>query len=94
MRQVLIAIVLALASLSSAPALACPMCRSANESAEDPRPKAYMYSILFMLAMPAMLFTGFSVGFYRLSRHIAADIVPPCSDPQRSHSIRGGTSVT
>ena len=51
------------------PAVACPMCKEANEAdAAANRPKAYMYSILFMLAMPATLLTGFGVGFYRLSR--------------------------
>ena len=48
-------------------ASACPMCKEAND-ADDPRPKAYMYSILFMLAVPATVFTGFGVGFYRLSK--------------------------
>ena len=43
------------------------MCKSANET-EDARPRAYMYSILFMLGMPAMMFSGFGIAFYRLSR--------------------------
>jgi hypothetical protein len=48
-------------------ASACPMCKIANES--DARlPTAYMYSILFMMGMPATILTGFSVGFWRLSR--------------------------
>ena len=46
---------------------ACPMCRAANES-DEALPRAYMYSILFMLAVPATLFTGFGIGFYRLSK--------------------------
>lgn len=65
----------AVAALNSAamlrPAQACPMCAQANEAKqaeENPRPKAYMYSILFMMAMPAMIFTGFGVGLYRLSK--------------------------
>ena len=49
------------------PAGACPLCKNANET-EPNLPKAYMYSILFMLAMPATVFTGFGIGFYRLSR--------------------------
>ncbi len=53
----------------SQPAQACPMCRVANEASQDDnRPLAYMYSILFMLAVPAALATGFGIGFYRLSR--------------------------
>ncbi len=46
---------------------ACPMCRDANET--DPNlPRAYMYSIIFMISMPALIFTGFGIVFYRLSR--------------------------
>ena len=56
----------------STPVAACPMCKQANESEQSAeqnlKPKAYFYSILFMLAMPATLFTGFSIGFYRLSK--------------------------
>jgi hypothetical protein len=48
---------------------ACPMCQIANESkASDVLPRAYMYSILFMLAVPTSLATGFGIGFYRLSK--------------------------
>lgn len=46
---------------------ACPGCKTANET-DDPRPRAYMYSILFMLGMPATMFAGFGIAFYRLSR--------------------------
>ena len=49
-------------------AVACPMCQVANESQDDAVPRAYMYSILFMLAMPATLLAGFGIGFYRLSK--------------------------
>jgi hypothetical protein len=54
-------------------ARACPMCSIANETNESDdlalvRPRAYMYSILFMLTVPATLFAGFSIGFYRLSK--------------------------
>ena len=48
-------------------AAACPGCRDANET--DPRrPTAYMYSILFMLGMPATIFSCFGIAFYRMSR--------------------------
>ena len=50
-------------------AVACPMCQIANESkANDALPRAYMYSILFMLAVPTSLAAGFGIGFYRLSK--------------------------
>ena len=56
---------------------ACPMCKYANEDGSDDgaattdaerRPKAYMYSILFMISMPATIFAGFSYSFYRMWR--------------------------
>lgn len=67
----LLALILTATVCSTAPLQACPMCKVANEDTQDPaaeaRPRAYMYSILFMLAMPASLFTAFSVSLYRLS---------------------------
>jgi len=68
MRKLLIALLFSTVMVSgSFPEVvqACPMCAEANET-EDNRPKAYMYSILFMMAMPALIFTGFGIGFYRL----------------------------
>ena len=32
-----------------------------------------MYSILFMLGMPATVFAGFGIAFYRLSRRAALE---------------------
>ena len=80
MRRPLFTALLTIAAFAAAPALptaqACPMCKLANESGEDEncglvqnaRPRAYMYSILFMLGMPATLTAGFGFGFYRLWR--------------------------
>ena len=48
-------------------ASACPNCKAANET-DDLKPKAYMYSILFMIGMPATIFTGFSLSFWRMTR--------------------------
>ena len=71
-RALMIAAVLAGGILSTVPAQACPMCKVANEDGEnDPgqkRAEGYMYSILFMLSMPATLVTVFGISFYRLSR--------------------------
>jgi hypothetical protein len=53
--------------LVSSDAEACPGCKNANET-DSLRPRAYMYSILFMLGMPATVFTGFGIAFYRMSR--------------------------
>ena len=52
---------------TAAPVSACPMCKLATESASR-QPKAYMYSVLFMLSMPMLISTGFGIAFYRLSR--------------------------
>ena len=69
----------AVLNAAAAPADACPMCKQANESEEENKvPQAYMYSILFMLAMPATLLTAFGIGFYRLSkRGLAAQVTGP-----------------
>ena len=48
-------------------AAACPGCKNANET-DSRRPTAYMYSILFMLGMPATVFSCFGIAFYRMSR--------------------------
>ena len=66
-KTLIVAAVLAGSLAGPAPVMACPMCKVAQEDAEDPavaaRPRAYMYSILFMLSMPATLFTFFGVTF-------------------------------
>ena len=75
MRRILQKTTLILAFLAAAGAfpvaqetlMACPNCKNANET-DDRKPKAYMYSILFMLAMPATVFSGFAFSFYRLSK--------------------------
>jgi hypothetical protein len=46
---------LSLALLPAADAWACPMCKMALES-DDPQPRAYMYSILFLLAVIGTVF--------------------------------------
>ncbi len=48
-------------------AMACPNCKAANET-DDLKPRAYMYSILFMIGMPATIFTGFSLSFWRMTK--------------------------
>jgi hypothetical protein len=47
-----------------------PMCKLATESTSR-QPRAYMYSIIFMMSMPMMLTSGFGIAFYRLSRKAA-----------------------
>lgn len=48
-------------------ASACPMCKAATE-ADDLKPMAYMYSILFMLGVPGTLGIGMVVGLVVLGR--------------------------
>lgn len=61
------------------PLSACPLCKAANESDQNgepnTKPQAYMYSILFMLSMPATLLGAFGFAFWRLQRGAAAS--PP-----------------
>lgn len=56
-----------LVSIVPTTAEACPMCKAAAEQ-DDNQPKAYMYSILFMLAMPAVIFGSFGYGLYRMNQ--------------------------
>ncbi len=72
MRQFLYSLIVGmflLGGISVNTAQACPMCKNATET-DDRRPQAYMYSILFMIAVPATVFTGFGVSFYRLSKQM------------------------
>lgn len=45
-------------------AQACPMCAE-TIAGQDALPRAYMYSILFMMSMPAIVFLGICVCIYR-----------------------------
>jgi len=53
-------------------AVACPMC-SQSIAKEDAIPRAYMFSILFMLSMPALVLSGLAFIIVRAVRkHNAA----------------------
>ena len=56
-----------LCTVTYSDAFGCPMCQIATET-DNRLPRAYMYSILFMLAVPATIATGFGVSLYRLSK--------------------------
>ena len=67
----LLSVVFAGLCLLTSPAHACPAC--ANSIASDETlPRAYMYSILFMLAMPATVFSTFGFLIYRAFKKHAA----------------------
>jgi len=53
--------------LTAKSASACPMCKTANET-DSALPKAYMLSILFMLAMPATIVSTLGVSLYRMTK--------------------------
>lgn len=80
MKRFLTSMILGVALFGSAAtvAQACPMCKYANEAdqhdeAANRRPQAFMYSILFMMAMPPTIFTIFGVSFYRMSKRAEAE---------------------
>jgi len=53
-------------------ASACPMCNQ-SIAAEDRLPRAYMVSILFMLGMPATIFTTAGLAIYFKVRKFQAE---------------------
>ncbi len=64
-------------------AMACPNCKAGNET--DPlKPKAYMYSILFMIGMPATIFTGFSLSFWRMTKKAQREQLAAMADGEES----------
>ena len=58
---------LLLAGLTAGEAYACPSCKEANATNKN-LPLAYQTSILFMLSVPLMIFSGFGIGLYRLNK--------------------------
>ena len=56
-----------LLGLSAEVVQACPMCKNATET-DSYQPRAYMYSILFMLAVPATIFGSLGFGLYRMNK--------------------------
>ena len=70
------------------PAFACPMCRSATANSEESKsrqPQAYFISILFMLAVPATIFTTLGVALVRMNRN-EADVVRQLEQQNHPHS--------
>lgn len=91
MRRGLKSLVMSLAMLAAAGVLpvtgneasACPSCKAANET-DARRPRAYMYSILFMLGMPATVFAGFGFSFYRMAKKASAEQLAAIEQSQQS----------
>ena len=76
-RRLLIGVALLVAiALTASVASACPGCKDAlaeNDPEKNSLVKGYMYSILFMLAMPAAILGGFSAYMYRLVRRARSE---------------------
>lgn len=78
---------------------ACPLCKAAAEE-DSNQAKAYMYSILFMLAVPGMIFGGLTAGLIRLGLKEAKamkefEAEAPESEPlaRQTHNSREPTTV-
>jgi len=65
-----LAMVLTVSAPAVGTALACPMCKAANEE-DDAKPRAYMYSILFMLTVPATIVSGVTFSLFKMNRNEA-----------------------
>ncbi len=76
-RRIIFATALAVGLNAASPliemAQACPMCKVANEQ-DAQLPRAYMYSILFMMGMMFSLGGGMAFGVFYLSRKERAAI--------------------
>lgn len=82
---------------AAAQAIACPFCGEANAT-DQARSDAYQLSILFMLAMPALVFSGFAFAFYRLNKaaataSAAAQVAAEAAPPGAAHSISDANPV-
>lgn len=67
-------IAFALLAIAAPAAEACPMCNQSIAN-ENSLPRAYMYSILFMLGMPATVFSGFGIFLcHKFRTHNAAQV--------------------
>lgn len=65
---VMLPAILAMAQTASA----CPFCKEALSSSGGDLVSGFFYSILFMLSMPLMIFTGMGTYFYVLVRRARA----------------------
>ena len=88
-----IAAVLTLSAPVASTAFACPMCKAATEE-DDSKPRAYMYSIIFMLTVPATLVSGVTFSLFAMNRKEAEalreaglfDTSPTGNSPEQTES--------
>ena len=76
-------------SFFAAAAQACPMC-SQSIAEENLLPHAYMYSIIFMLSMPAAVFTGIGTFIFFQFRKAAAALPPSAAVDDFAPTIESG----
>jgi hypothetical protein len=83
--------ILAITGLSLFPlaAHACPMCNQ-SIAEQNALPHAYMYSIIFMLTMPAVVFTGIGSFIVFQFRKAAAVVPPSDADADAAPQIEAG----
>jgi hypothetical protein len=84
-RRLILFAVLAVIITTASVAWACPGCKDAlaeNDPEKNSLVKGYMYSILFMLAVPMAILGGFSAYMYRLVRKARPE-----------HTARGDSGV-
>ena len=77
-RLLIFLVVFAVIMVTASVAWACPGCKDAlaeNDPEKNSLVKGYMYSILFMLAMPMAILGGFSAYIYRLVRRARTQVV-------------------
>ena len=67
-----ILLLLAAIVLWAEPAVACPMCKEALGAKGGDLVSGFFYSILFMLSMPFLIFTGMGTYLYMLVRKARA----------------------
>jgi hypothetical protein len=87
------AAVLTLSAPAASTAFACPMCKAATEE-DDSKPRAYMYSIIFMLTVPATLVSGVTFSLFAMNRKEAealreaglSDAGPDGDSPEQTES--------
>ena len=76
------------------PLFACPFCREALAAKDNRIPMAYMYSILFMLAMPPTVLGGISFAIYRAhKRHSTATAPVENVDPVATAEVLAPVTV-
>jgi len=84
-----LALVAVVAALHPATAQACPMC-SQTIAEQKALPQAYMYSILFMLGMPAIVLGGIGGTIYwkfrQFARAAQRQVVPQPQLPEPAQS--------